>query len=79
MDIAEKKTDYENILIPNPLAEKLKNIMRDAGFSSISNYISSILRQFISSKDDEKNLKQAFSKEEEESIKQRLINLGYLE
>ncbi|MBY9007036.1 MAG: CopG family transcriptional regulator [Candidatus Lokiarchaeota archaeon] len=79
MDKEENKFEYENILIPNPLAEKFKEKMKDKGFSSVSNYITYILRQVISTNEEEENLKQAFSKEEEESIKQRLINLGYLE
>jgi len=73
------KVEYTTVSIPKPLAEKVKNRMLGTGFSSLSSYVTYILRQVISSIEDEEKSKQAFSKEEEEKVKQRLRDLGYID
>ncbi|MBD3214538.1 MAG: CopG family transcriptional regulator, partial [Candidatus Lokiarchaeota archaeon] len=67
------------VSIPKPLAEKIKERMKGTGFSSVSSYVTYVLRQVISSIEEEEREKQAFSKEEEEQVKQRLRDLGYLD
>ncbi|MHA1251478.1 MAG: CopG family transcriptional regulator [Candidatus Helarchaeota archaeon] len=75
----EHKVEYTTVSIPKPLAEKIKTRMRGTGFSSVSSYVTYILRQVISSIEEEERSKQAFSKEEEEKVKQRLRDLGYID
>ena len=75
----EHKVEYTTVSIPKPLAEKVKERMRGTGFSSVSSYVTYILRQVLSSIEQDKKTKQAFSKDEEDKVKQRLRNLGYID
>ena len=53
--------------------------MKGTGFASVSSYVTYILRQVLSSIEEEERSKQAFTKEEEEKVKQRLRDLGYID
>ena len=53
--------------------------MKGTGFSSVSSYVTYVLRQVLSSIEEEERSKQAFTKEEEEKVKQRLRDLGYID
>ena len=75
----EHKVDYTTVSIPKPLAEKIKERMKGTGFSSVSSYVTYVLRQVLSSIEEEERSKQAFTKEEEEKVKQRLRDLGYID
>ena len=62
------------IKIPRPLYDRLKNIIGDSGFSSVNEFVVYVLRDLVSlGFDDDKEL----TKEETETIKKRLKNLGY--
>lgn len=71
----EKK--YTTISIPTPLAEKIKKRIAGTGFHSPSSYVTYVLREVISGMDEEEG--EAFSKEDEEKVKERLRALGYLD
>ncbi len=75
----EYKVEYTTVSIPKPLVEKIKERMKGTGFSSVSSYVTYVLRQVISSIEEEERSKQAFTKEEEEKVKQRLRDLGYID
>ena len=75
----EHKVEYTTVSIPKPLVEKVKERMKGTGFSSVSSYVTYVLRQVISSIEEEARSKQAFTKEEEEKVKQRLRGLGYID
>ena len=75
----EHKVEYTTVSIPKPLVEKIKERMKGTGFSSVSSYVTYVLRQVISSIEEEKRSKQAFTKEEEDKVKQRLRDLGYID
>ncbi len=70
---------YTTISIPTPLADKIKKRMEGTGFNSVSSYVTYVLRQVISSIEEEEKEKEAFSKEDEEKVKDRLRALGYLD
>ena len=53
--------------------------MKGTGFSSVSSYVTYVLRQVLSSIEEDEQSKQAFTKEEEEKVKQRLRDLGYID
>ncbi len=75
----EKKTDdkkYTTISIPTPLAEKIKKRIEGTGFHSLSSYVTYVLREVLSGIEEEE---EAFSKEDEEKVKERLRALGYLD
>ena len=75
----EHKVDYTTVSIPKVLADKIKERMKGTGFSSVSSYVTYVLRQVVSSIEEEEKSKQAFTKEEEEKVKQRLRDLGYID
>ncbi|MHA1412727.1 MAG: CopG family transcriptional regulator [Promethearchaeota archaeon] len=73
------KVEYTTVSIPKPLADKIKERMKGTGFSSVSSYVTYVLRQVISSIEAEERSKKAFTEEEEEKVKQRLRDLGYID
>jgi len=75
----EHKVEYTTVSIPKPLVNKIKERMKGTGFASVSSYVTYVLRQIISSIEEEERSKQAFTKEEEEKVKQRLRDLGYID
>jgi len=75
----EYKVEYTTVSIPKLLADKVKERMKGTGFSSVSSYVTYVLRQVLSSIEQDKRAKQAFTKEEEDRVKQRLRDLGYID
>ncbi len=68
------------ISIPAPLAEKIKARCAGTGFNSVSEYAAYVLREVIASAgEEEKEPQKENSKSDEEKVKQRLRNLGYLD
>ncbi|MFW5907283.1 MAG: CopG family transcriptional regulator [Candidatus Natronoplasma sp.] len=72
------KDDYTTVSIPKPLAKKVKKRMEGTGFNSMSSYVTYVLRQVISSMEEEEQAEE-FSEEDEEKVKERLRALGYLD
>lgn len=68
------KTEFTTVSIPIPLFEKLKEQIEDTGFTSVSSYVGYILREIIAEKGEA-----PFTDDDEEKIKRKLKNLGYLE
>ena len=68
---------FTTISIPMPLAEKIKKRIQGTGFTSLSSYVTYVLREVISGLEEESE--DAFSKEDEERVKDRLRALGYLD
>lgn len=75
LDDEEKK--YTTISIPTPLAEKIKKRIKGTGFTSLSSYVTYVLREIVSGKKAESD--EAFTKEDEKKVRERLRALGYLE
>jgi len=70
--------NYTTVSIPKPLAKKIKKRMEGTGFNSMSSYVTYVLRQVISSMEEEEQTEE-FSEEDEEKVKERLRALGYLD
>jgi len=68
----EYKTEYGTISLPMPLINLIKEKIKGTGISSVSAYVSFVLRQIFSESEG------VFDKKAEIGIKQRLKNLGYL-
>jgi len=73
-----KERKHTTITIPKPLYEQIKRRIKKTGFTSVSDYVTYVLREVISSLEEEQK-KEVFSKEEEKKVKERLRALGYLE
>ena len=75
----DHKVEYTTVSIPKPLADKIKERIRGTGFPSVSSYVVYVLRQVLTSIEEDERSKEAFSKEDEEKVKQRLRDLGYID
>nr|MDO8083039.1 CopG family transcriptional regulator [Candidatus Freyarchaeota archaeon] len=71
----EKDKKFTTVSIPTPLFKKIKERIKDTGFTSVSSYVTYVLREIVAEEEEEG---EPFSKEDEERIKQRLRALGYL-
>ena len=75
--VMNEKTDNKvTIKIPRPLYNNLKLLVEDSGFNSVNDFIVYILRDIASNSTI--NTGEQLTKEEIETIKERLRNLGYL-
>ncbi|MEE8374223.1 MAG: CopG family transcriptional regulator [Dehalococcoidia bacterium] len=72
MSTEENKAVYLSANLYGRVEERLSN----AGFGSVDEYVIFVLEEVL--KDDEEDTV-AFTKEEEEEVKQRLRALGYLD
>ncbi len=69
---------YTTVSIPKPLYDKIKELIKGTGFTSVSDYVTYVLREIIASIEEE-DKEEVFSKEDEEKIKARLRALGYID
>ncbi|RLG16808.1 CopG family transcriptional regulator [Nanoarchaeota archaeon] len=65
------KRKHTTISIPKPLYERIKKRLRNTGFSSVSSYVTYVLREI------EANISRK-GKENRERIEEKLRALGYL-
>jgi len=71
----EKK--FTTVSIPTPLFKKIEERIKGTGFTSVSSYVTYVLREIIAEEDEDSE--EPFSKEDEERVKERLRSLGYLD
>ena len=64
---------FTSVSIPEPLFNKIKRKIKDTGFSSVSSYVTFILREI----DIELEEKKEKGKLNQEGIMERLEKLGY--
>ncbi len=62
--------------IPKPLYDNLKEVIRDTGFNSVTEFVVYVLRDIASSRGAKGD--EPLTKEEIELIRNRLKTLGYL-
>jgi len=77
VDDESVKKKFTTVSIPTPLFRKIKKRIENTGFTSVSSYVTYVLREIIAEEVDEQE--EPFSAEDEERVKQRLRALGYLE
>lgn len=70
------ESKFSTVSIPTPLFNKVKERIKNTGFTSVSSYVTYVLREVIASEREEKE--EPFTKKDEERIKERLRALGYL-
>ena len=73
------KEGFTEVLIPVSLFKKIEERIRGTEFSSVSDYVTYVLRELLASMEEEEGAGEALTKEEEEKIKERLRALGYLD
>jgi Arc/MetJ-type ribon-helix-helix transcriptional regulator len=70
----EKK--FTTVSIPTPLFRKVEERIKGTGFTSVSSYVTYVLREIIA---EEKDQAEPFTKEDEERIKDGLRARGYID
>ena len=74
----EKK--FTSVSIPVPLFRKVEDRIKGTGFTSVSSYVTYVLREIIAEEErQDEDDTQPFSNEDEERVKDRLRALGYID
>lgn len=68
---------FTTVSIPTPLFEKVEERIKGTGFTSVSSYVTYVLREIVAEEEEEPE--DAFTKEDEERVKARLRALGYID
>ncbi len=69
---------FTTVSIPVPLFNKIEDQIKGTGFTSVSSYVTYVLREIIASQ-AEKEESNPFTEEDEKKVKDRLKALGYLD
>ena len=75
--MGEEGKKFTTVSIPAPLFKKIEQRIKGTGFTSVSSYVTYVLREVVS--EEEEEAAEPFTKEDEERVKQRLRALGYLD
>jgi len=73
----DREKSKVTLKIPKPLYDNLKEIIRETGFNSVTEFAVYVLRDIVSGKSFKKD-KEGLTKEEINAIRKRLKSLGYL-
>ncbi len=73
-----KKTGYTTVSIPVTLYERIKKLIEGTGFTSVSQFVTYVLRDVVASIEEEKLQSSSVSEEEKKEIIERLKKLGYI-
>jgi len=71
-----KRKKFTTVSIPTPLFKKVEERIKGTGFTSVSSYVTYVLREIVA---EEEEVEQPFTKEDEERVKARLRALGYID
>jgi len=74
----ERRGRYTTVSIPVTLYNRIKDLIKDTGFTSVSQFVTYILREVIASMEREKLESQVVSEEDKKKIIEKLKRLGYL-
>jgi len=72
-----ERKKFTTVSIPTPLFKKVEERIRGTGFTSVSSYVTYVLREIIAEKEGEPE--EPFDKEDEERVRARLKALGYID
>ena len=72
-----RKGKYTTVSIPVTLYEKLKKIIEGTGFTSVSQFVTYVLREFVAAYEKSES-EEPFTEEEKRQIIEKLRRLGYL-
>jgi Arc/MetJ-type ribon-helix-helix transcriptional regulator len=69
-------SEFTNISIPTALYKQIEEKIKGTEITSVASYVTKVLRESLTQKEE---TKEAFSKEDEEKVKERLKALGYID
>ncbi len=73
----ERKGKYTTVSIPTTLYNRIKDLIKDTGFTSVSQYVTYVLREIVARHEEEK-YSEPFTEEDKEKIIEKLRRLGYI-
>lgn len=73
----EKRGRYTTVSIPIVLYNRIKELIKDTGFTSVSQYVTYVLREVIAAHEEAKTT-EPFTEEDRQRIIDKLRKLGYL-
>ena len=73
-----KRGKYTTVSIPVSLYEGIRRLIEDTGFTSVSQFVTYVLREVVAEMEEEKLRSEGVSEEEKRAIVERLRRLGYL-
>ncbi len=71
------RSRYTTVSIPVTLYNRIKELIKDTGFTSVSQYVTYVLREIIAAHEEAKYA-EPFSEEDKKRIIEKLKKLGYL-
>ncbi len=74
---ARSKGKYTTVSIPVTLYNRIKELIKDTGFTSVSQYVTYVLREVVAAHEEAK-YSEVFSEEDKKRIIEKLKKLGYL-
>ena len=74
----ERKVKHTTVSIPTTLYNRIKELIKDTGFTSVSQFVTYVLREVVASIEKEKLESEVVSEEEKKRIIEKLKKLGYL-
>ncbi len=80
-EVSEKKLSrrkFTTVSIPITLYNRIKNLIQGTGFTSVSDYVTYVLREVVAMHEAERS-EEPFTPEDVERIKEKLRALGYLD
>jgi len=72
------KRKFTTVSIPVSLYNRIKKLIEGTGFTSVSDYVTYVLREIVAMHEAEK-FEEPFTPEDVERIKEKLRALGYLD
>ena len=75
--MSKKQKKFTTVSVPTPLFKKFEERIEGTGFTSVSSYVTYVLREIVAEEEMEKE--EPFTKEDEERVKARLRALGYID
>jgi Arc/MetJ-type ribon-helix-helix transcriptional regulator len=74
----KRKSRYTTVSIPVSLYERIQRLIDGTGFTSVSQFVTYVLREVIAEMEEEKLRSTGVSEEEKREIIERLRRLGYI-
>ena len=73
-----RKSRYTTVSIPVTLYERIRKLIEGTGFTSVSQFVTYVLREVVAEMEEEKLRSEGITEEERREIIERLKRLGYL-
>ena len=75
---SRRKYRYTTVSIPITLYNRIRDLIKDTGFTSVSQFVTYVLREVVASMEREKIESMEVSEEERKRIVEKLKKLGYI-